>query len=490
MTWLRPARQRNLTSMTDTKLDFSVAGHWIDGQEAQTADITTDVVNPANGTVVATVPAGTAEDVDRAVASARAALPQWASTDPAARAQAVQHLADRLTERSEEVAAGVSAEIGAPITLARFGHAALPPMVAASVAGLAADFPWTEELGNSLILREPVGVVGAITPWNFPLQQIMTKLAPALLAGNAVVWKPPELAPLTARILAEATRDAGIPDGVVNVVYGLGSVVGEAIAIHPDIDMISFTGSTKVGKRVSALASNNVKRVALELGGKSASVVLNDADLELAVNCTLASAWTNSGQVCGAWTRMIVPATRRDEVVDLLTSAAAQYTVGDPANETTRIGPVASEGQWARVNGYLERGVADGATLVLGGPGRVSGLEHGAYIRPTIFADVVPDLEIAQEEIFGPVLSVLTYSDEQEAIAIANNSIYGLAGAVFGETERALGIAKRLRTGQVDINGAQFNMLAPFGGYKQSGNGREFGRFGVEEFTELKSIQR
>lgn len=286
MTWLRPATQRNVADMTDTKLDSSVASHWIDGQEVQTADMTTDVVNPANVTVVATVPAGTAEDVDRAVAAARAALTHWASTDPAARAQAIQHLADRLTERSEEVAAAVSVEIGAPITLARFAHAALPPLVAASVAGLAQDFPWTEELGNSLLLREPVGVVGAITPWNFPLQQIMTKLAPALLAGNAVVWKPPELAPLTARILAEAARDARIPDGVVNVVYGLGSVVGEAIAIHPDIDMISFTGSTKVGKRVSVLAANNVKRVALELGGKSASVVLNDADLELAVDCT------------------------------------------------------------------------------------------------------------------------------------------------------------------------------------------------------------
>ncbi|MGP4015016.1 aldehyde dehydrogenase family protein [Saccharopolyspora sp. 5N708] len=476
--------------MTETKLNLSVTGHWIDGREARTGNSVTDIVNPATGTTVASVPDGTAQDVDRAVDAARAALPGWASTSPADRARAMQNLADRLTERSEEVAIAVSAEIGAPITLARFGHAALPPAVAASVAGLAAEFPWSEEIANSLVVREPVGVVGAITPWNFPLQQIMTKMAPALLAGNTMVWKPAELAPLTARILAEAARDAGIPAGVFNVVYGRGSVVGEAIVGHPGVDMVSFTGSTAVGKRISVLASETVKRVGLELGGKSASVVLDGADLGLAVERTLASAWTNSGQVCGAWTRMIVPADRRDEVVDLLGKAAEQYTVGDPADETTRIGPVASEAQWNRVNGYIERGVADGATVVVGGPGRIPGLEHGAYIRPTVFADVDPDSVIAQEEIFGPVLSVLTYENEEEAVSIANNSIYGLAGAVFGEPEHALRIAKRMQTGQVDVNGAQFNVLAPFGGYKQSGNGREFGRLGVEEFTEVKSIQR
>ncbi|HEX3779728.1 MAG TPA: aldehyde dehydrogenase family protein [Pseudonocardiaceae bacterium] len=476
--------------MTDTKTALSVAGHWIDGREAPTSGPVIDVVNPADGTVVASVPDGAAGDVDPAVAAARAALPGWAATSPAERAGAIQNLAARLGERTDEIATTISAEIGAPISLARFGHAALPPAVASSVAGLAAEIAWTEEIGNSLVIREPIGVVGAITPWNFPLQQIMTKMAPALLAGNTMVYKPAELAPLTARVLAEAARDAGIPDGVFNVVYGRGPVVGEAIATHPDVDMVSFTGSTAVGKRITVLASGTVKRVALELGGKSASVVLDDADLGLAVERTLASAWTNSGQVCGAWTRMIVPAARRDEVVNRLTAAAAAYSVGDPADETTRIGPVASETQWQRVNGYIERGVADGARLVVGGPGRVPGFEHGAYIRPTVFVDVAPDAVIAQEEIFGPVLSVLTYDNEEEAVTIANNSIYGLAGAVFGETERALRVAKRMRTGQVDINGAQFNFLAPFGGYKQSGHGREFGRLGVEEFTEVKSIQR
>jgi len=332
--------------------------------------------------------------------------------------------------------------------------------------------------------------VGAITPWNFPLQQIMTKMAPALVAGNTMVFKPSELAPLTARILAEAAADAGLPDGVFNVVYGSGPVVGEAIASHPGIDMVTFTGSTAVGKRISVLAAGTVKRVALELGGKSASVVLEGADLNLAVESTLRSAFTNSGQVCGAWPRMIVPASKQDQIVRLITQAAGAYTVGDPDDEATRVGPLASEKQWERVNGYIERGIADGATLVLGGPGRIPGLEHGAYIRPTVFSGGDPDSVIAQEEIFGPVLALIPYTDEEEAVSIANNSIYGLAGAVFGEPERALKVARRMRTGQVDINAAQFNFLAPFGGYKQSGHGREFGRIGIEEFTEVKSIQR
>jgi aldehyde dehydrogenase (NAD+) len=273
-------------------------------------------------------------------------------------------------------------------------------------------------------------------------------------------------------------------------VYGTGRIVGEAISAHSDVDMVTFTGSTGVGKRIAVVASDTVKRVGLELGGKSASVVLEGADLELAVGTTLTSAFSNSGQVCGAWTRMIVPAARQQEILNLIKAAAPQFTVGDPTDETTRIGPLASEAQWQRVNGYIERGIADGATLVVGGPGRVPGFEQGAYVQPTVFADVDPDSVIAQEEIFGPVLSVIPYQDEEDAVRIANNSIYGLSGAVFGEPEDALAVARRLQTGQVDINGAQFNVLAPFGGYKQSGNGREFGRFGVEEFTEVKSIQR
>jgi aldehyde dehydrogenase (NAD+) len=267
-------------------------------------------------------------------------------------------------------------------------------------------------------------------------------------------------------------------------------MVGEAIVRHPNVDMVSFTGSTTVGRRISALAAGTVKRVALELGGKSASVVLDDADFRLAAEMTVRSAFTNSGQVCGAWTRMIVPAARQQDIIDVITEAAAAYVPGDPSKETTIVGPLASERQWQRVNGYIERGLAKGARLVVGGPGRVSGLEAGAFIRPTVFADVAPDAEIATEEVFGPVLAVIPYLDEDQAVEIANDSIYGLAGAVFGTPERALTVARRMQTGQVDINAAEFNILAPFGGYKQSGNGREFGRFGLEEFTQVKSIQR
>jgi aldehyde dehydrogenase (NAD+) len=277
---------------------------------------------------------------------------------------------------------------------------------------------------------------------------------------------------------------------VLNVVHGTGPVVGEAIAAHPGIDMVSFTGSTRAGKRVSAVASETVKRVALELGGKSANVILPDADLKDAVTRGLASAWSNNGQICGAYTRMLVPADLHDQVVNLLRDAAADYTVGDPADESTQLGPLASEAQRERVAGYIERGIADGATLVVGGPGRPEGLESGAYVKPTIFANVDPDSVIAREEIFGPVLAVIPYTDDDHAVQIANNTIYGLNGAVFGETEHALAIAKRMRTGQVDVNGGQFNPLAPFGGYKQSGNGREYGRLGLEEFLETKAIQR
>jgi aldehyde dehydrogenase (NAD+) len=305
-----------------------------------------------------------------------------------------------------------------------------------------------------------------------------------------VVLKPTEVAPLTANILAEITEAAGLPRGAFNVVHGTGPVVGEAIAGHPEVDMVSFTGSTRAGKRVAALAADTVKRVALELGGKSANVVLPDADLGTAVKVGLGNCFINGGQTCTAWTRMLVPAQRQDEVLELLAGAAAKYTVGDPTDESTRIGPMSSATQQRRVNDYIERGVADGATVAFGGPGPVDGLERGAYVRPTVFGDVAPDAVIAQEEIFGPVLAVIAYRDEDEAVEIANNTVYGLAGAVFGEPEHALAVARRMRTGQVDVNGGKFNPLAPFGGYKQSGNGRELGRFGLEEFLEVKSIQR
>ncbi len=467
-----------------------VSQHWIGGEHVAGGAERIEVVNPASGEVVAAVPAGTAADVDRAVAAARAAFAEWSTTDVTERAAVVQRISDGLKARGGDVASSVSAEMGSPITFARAVQAGLPVATSAGVASLAATFGWTEEIGNSLVVREPVGVVGAITPWNYPLHQVVAKVAPALLAGCTVVLKPSEVAPLSAAILAEVAAEAGLPAGAFNVVHGEGPVVGEAIAGHPDVDMVSFTGSTRAGKRVSIVAADTVKRVALELGGKSANVILDDADLAKAVKVGLGNAWINGGQTCTAWTRMLVPATKHDEIVEMVTAAAARYTVGDPADETTRIGPMSSAVQQERVNGYLERGVADGATVAFGGTGAVEGLERGAYVRPTVFADVAPDAAVAQEEIFGPVLSVIPYADEEQAVAIANSTVYGLAGAVFGEPEHALAVARRMRTGQVDVNGGAFNPMAPFGGYKQSGNGRELGRFGLEEFLEVKSIQR
>jgi aldehyde dehydrogenase (NAD+) len=467
-----------------------VSEHWIGGAWASGSGERIEVLNPATGEVVATVPAGTPEDVDRAVAAARAALPGWSATDVAQRAAVLGRIAEGLGVRSEEVAASITAEMGAPIGFSRRAQVGMPLGVLGGIAALAAEFEWSEEIGNSLVVREPIGVVGAITPWNYPLHQAVAKVAPALLAGNTVVLKPTEIAPLTAAILAEIAAEAGLPAGVLNVVHGTGPVVGEAIAAHPGVDMVSFTGSTRAGKRVSVVASDTVKRVTLELGGKSANVILDDADLGKAVKIGLANAFINGGQTCTAWTRMLVPAAHHDEMVEMAVAAAAKYTVGDPTQESTRIGPMSSTAQQQRVNGYIEQGIAGGSTLAFGGPGPVDGLEHGAYVQPTIFANVDPNAVIAQEEIFGPVLSVIPYTDEAEAVDIANNTVYGLAGAVFGEPDHALAVARQLRTGQVDVNGGAFNLSAPFGGYKQSGNGRELGRFGLEEFLEVKSIQR
>ncbi|MEU3982872.1 aldehyde dehydrogenase family protein [Streptomyces sp. NPDC026672] len=479
-----------MTTHEDKKTQFPAPAHWIGGRPVQGGPETIDVVNPATGQTVAAVPAGTAADVDAAVAAARAAFPAWASTSPAERVAVVRRMADALEGRFEEIAATITAELGSPAAESRIGQAAQPIALARAFAGVVEDFPWSEEIGNSLVVREPLGVVGAITPWNFPLNQMMSKVAPGLLAGNTLVVKPSEVTPLTARILAEAASVAGLPDGVLNIVHGAGPVVGEAISRHHDVDMVTFTGSTTVGKRVAAAAADTVKRVALELGGKSASIILGDADIPTAAARSLASAWFNNGQVCAAWTRLLVPADRQHHILDLLLAAAEEYRVGDPTDEATRLGPLVSETQRQRVEDYIKQGVADGATLVLGGPGRPAGLESGAYVRPTIFADVDPDSVVAQEEIFGPVLSVIPYTNEEQAVAIANNSVYGLHGAVFGEPDHALAVARRLRTGQVDVNGGQYNMLAPFGGYKQSGNGgREFGRYGLEEHLETKAIQ-
>ncbi|HEY3751822.1 MAG TPA: aldehyde dehydrogenase family protein [Pseudonocardiaceae bacterium] len=467
-------------------------GHVIAGESVDTATERIEVINPATEAVIASVPAGTAADVDAAVAAARGAFPAWAATPVEERAKFVRRISEGLLARNEEIAATISAEMGSPMTFARRVQAGLPVATSAGIADLLdGGFSFSEEIGNSLVVREPIGVVGCITPWNYPLHQIVAKVVPALAAGCTVVLKPTEMAPLSAGILFDVFDSIGLPPGVVNLVHGTGPVVGEAISAHPDVDMVSFTGSTRAGRRVSVGAAETVKRVALELGGKSANVLLDDADFNKAVKVGMGNAYINGGQTCTAWTRMLVPAARHDEVVEMAVAAAAKYTVGDPNDDTTRIGPMASAAQLSRVRGYIERGIEEGATLATGGAEPVDGLGTGYYVRPTVFANVRSDMTIAQEEIFGPVLSILPYGDEDEAAAIANSTIYGLAGGVFsGDQDRAIAFAKRMRTGQVDVNGGAFNPVAPFGGYRQSGNGRELGHFGLEEFCEIKSIQR
>ncbi len=468
----------------------TLTDHWIDGARATGGNGSIEVVNPADGSVLAEVPRGGAAEIDAAVLAARQAFVSWSRVPVADRAAMVLRIREGIKARHEELARSITAEMGSPITFARSVQIGMPMATSKGVAALAEDFAWSEEIGNSLVVREPVGVVGAITPWNYPLHQVVAKVAPALVAGCTVVLKPSEIAPLTAGALAEITADAGLPAGVFNVVHGTGPEAGEALAAHPGVDMVSFTGSVGAGRRVQEVAAGTIKRVALELGGKSANIVLDDADLTKAVKVGLGNCFINGGQTCTAWTRLLVPASLHDSVVEQLVAAAAKYTVGDPTDESVRIGPMSSTAQQERVEGYIARGVEEGAELAVGGPGMPDGLSDGAYVRPTIFAGVRPDMTIAQEEIFGPVLSVLPYSDVDEAVSIANNTIYGLAGAVFaGSQERGVEVARRMRTGQVDVNGGAFNPLAPFGGYKQSGTGRELGRYGLEEFLEVKSIQ-
>ncbi|MDT0389881.1 MULTISPECIES: aldehyde dehydrogenase family protein [Streptomyces] len=439
-----------------------------------------EVVNPADEQVVGTVPAGTAEDVDAAVRAAREALPGWAATPPAERAARLSALRDGLAARADEIAATVTAELGSPLKFSQAVHAAVPIAVAGSYAELAATYAFEEKIGNSVVHHEPIGVVAAITPWNYPLHQIVAKVAPALAAGCTVVVKPAEDTPLVARLLAEAVHEAGVPAGVFNLVTGLGPVAGQALAEHPGVDLVSFTGSTAVGRRIAAIAAGQIKKVALELGGKSANVILPSADLAKAVNVGVANVMSNSGQTCSAWTRMLVHRDRYDEAVDLAATAAAKY--GE------RIGPVVNAKQRDRVRGYIEKGVAEGARLVAGGPGAPR--ETGFFVHPTVFADVTEDMTIAQEEIFGPVLSILRYEDEEDALRIANGTVYGLAGAVWaGDEAEAVAFARRMETGQVDINGGRFNPLAPFGGYKQSGVGRELGVHGLAEYLQTKSLQ-
>jgi aldehyde dehydrogenase (NAD+) len=465
---------------------FFIGGAWV----RATGRAPIPVIDPSTEEQIASVPAGAPEDVDQAVGAARAAFQGWANTPPAERGRLLAAAADALEARTDEIARLISSEMGTPLSFSVAVQVGNPVRVLRTFAEMASSYAFEEQIANSLVVKEPIGVVGAITPWNYPLHQVVAKVAAALAAGCTVVLKPSEVAPLSSYALAEVFEQIGLPAGVFNLVTGLGPIVGERIAEHPDVDMVSFTGSTAAGKRVMAVAAGTVKKVSLELGGKSAFVILDDADLGKAVKIGLANCFINGGQTCTAWTRMLVPASKYDEVLELARDGAGKYPVGEPTAEGTRIGPLANANQYKKVVGYIEQAIADGATLVVGGPERPEGLDRGYYVKPTVLGGVKPGSRVEQEEVFGPVLAVIPYDDEDEAVEIANGTPYGLSGGVFsGDQERAVAIARRLRTGMVDVNGGRFNPLAPFGGYKQSGNGRELGEYGLEEFLEIKSLQ-
>jgi acyl-CoA reductase-like NAD-dependent aldehyde dehydrogenase len=479
-----------MTTATDQAVNVRdriyIGGEWVQSGGSGVLEVT----NATTEQVMGSVPEGTVEDVDAAVAAARAAFESWSQTSVQERADWMQRIAEALGARMGEIAELIAQEVGMPVKLSNMIQAGLPTTTFASMPQLLAEMPWEEEVGNSLIVREPVGVVGAITPWNYPLHQIAAKVAPAMAAGCTVVLKPSQVAPLNAMVLADVIDEVGLPAGVFNLVTGRGSVIGEALALHPDVDAISFTGSTAAGRRVSEAAAGTIKRVALELGGKSPNIILEDADLQKAITDGVAKCFLNSGQTCSALTRMLVPRSRLAEAEQIAAAVAEHFKPGDPFEPGTTLGPLVSEGQRELVRDYINKGTGEGAKLLTGGAEAPEGLEQGYFVQPTVFSEVTPEMTIAKEEIFGPVLVLMPYEDEEDAVRIANDSIYGLAGGVWsGDQERAKKVALRIRTGQVEINGGAFNPLAPFGGYKQSGYGRELGRFGLEEFLQVKALQ-
>ncbi len=464
---------------------FYIDGEWVTPH----GEARLEVVDPATEETIALVPAGTPDDVDGAVRAARAAFPGWSQTLASERAAALRRIAAGLAARAEEIGVTISREMGMPRRFAVTVQTSLPRATFSSFADLATSYAFTVHRGDARVVREPIGVCGFITPWNFPLHQIAGKVAPALAAGCTMVLKPSELAPLNAVLLAEIMDEAGVPPGVFNLVQGEGPTVGEAIASHPDVDMVSVTGSTRAGIAVAKAAADTVKRVTQELGGKSANIILEDADLEKAVAGGVRACFFNSGQACNAPTRMLLPAARYEEAAAIAREAAEAIRVGDPSSPETFMGPLVGHGQYAKVQRLIRSGIDDGARLLCGGPGKPDGLDTGFYARPTVFADVDNAMTIAQEEIFGPVLCLLRYRDDDDAVRIANQTVYGLAAWVSGaDLERAGRIAGRLRAGQVVINNAPPDFTLPFGGYRMSGNGREFGEWGLEEFLETKAI--
>jgi aldehyde dehydrogenase (NAD+) len=466
-------------------LKFYINGEWVPPVTAKTMD----VINPATEEAIGRISVGSAADVDKAVAAARAAFETFGHTSREERVALLERVIAAYRARLEEIAEVISLEMGAPMWLAKAAQAPAGMAHFAQVLEVLQSYAFVENRGETRIFREPIGVCGFITPWNWPINQIACKVAPALAAGCTMVLKPSEIAPLNAVIFAEIMDAAGVPAGVFNLVNGDGATVGAAIAAHPGIDMVSFTGSTRAGVQVAKTAADTVKRVAQELGGKSANIILDDADLKSAVEGGVRACFTNSGQSCNAPTRMLVPRTRHAEAVAIAKAAAESVTVGDPQAKGTTIGPVVSEAQFTKIQRLIQSGIDEGAELVTGGLGRPQGHARGYYVRPTVFANVRNDMTIAREEIFGPVLSILPYGNEDDAVRIANDTMYGLSGYVSSaDSQRALRVASRLRTGNVHLNGAAVDFSAPFGGYKQSGNGREWGEHGFEEFLEVKAV--
>jgi len=467
------------------RMQFYIDGAWVDPVTPKSRQ----VINPATEQPLYDVALGSAADVDKAVVAARRAFETFSVTARAERVALMERIVEVYKSRAKDLGAAVSDEMGAPLAFAeKFQVGAGLGHIVATLDVLK-TYDFEEPVGTAMVVREPVGVVGMITPWNWPLNQIACKVAPALAAGCTMVLKPSEFTPSCAIIFAEILHEAGVPKGVFNLVNGLGPEVGAALSGHPGIDMISFTGSTRAGIDVAQRAAPTVKRVSQELGGKSPNIILEDADLQKAVAGGVAHVFNNSGQSCNAPTRMIVPRSKMKDVAAIAKSVAEKTRAGDPRAAETNIGPVVSKIQWDKIQALIAKGIEEGATLVAGGPGRPDGLTHGYYVRPTVFADVTNDMTIAREEIFGPVISILGYDSEDEAVRIANDTPYGLAGYVSaGTVERARGVARRIRAGNVNLNGVPNDRTAPFGGYKQSGNGREWGRFGFEEYLEVKAI--
>ncbi len=463
---------------------FYIGGQWV----APLTNETIDVINPATEQPITSIAMGAEQDVDAAVAAAKAAFESFSVTSKSERVELLDHIIAVYSRRLEELADIISQEMGAPLSLARAAQAVAGLAHIGTARAVLADFEFEHPMGRTLLVREPIGVCGMITPWNWPLNQIACKVAPALATGCTMVLKPSEVAPLNGILFAEILDEAGVPAGVFNLVNGDGITVGAAISSHPDIDMVSFTGSTRAGIQVARAAAPSVKRVAQELGGKSANIILDDADLEAVVSRDMAGMCTNSGQSCNAPSRMLVPAARMDEAAAIASAAARAIVVGDPRETTSMIGPVVSATQYSRIQQLIEKGIGEGAKLEVGGPGKPDGLQTGYYVRPTVFSHVSNDMTIAREEIFGPVLVLIGYEDDDDAVRIANDTVYGLSGYISGDRDRAKSMARRIHTGNIHLNGAGPDFNAPFGGYRQSGNGREWGALGFDEYLETKAI--